>query len=162
MDRGVFYGVGRFFVMGSGICEEESLVDGVWCWGFIFCCLGTLLTLMMILCEVPIRATMNSSGGFTNGPTGFDRPGSSAERTGFGPRTGVVEKWNYESDGFSLHLPFGNQVSYTWIPSMETISILGGSYKISFFARSLSNVSSESFSRSAGRVMLGMEHIVVR
>lgn len=52
------------------------------------------LTFTMILCDVPILATMKTSGGSTKGPTGFVRPGSLAERTGFGPRTGVVERWN--------------------------------------------------------------------
>ncbi len=38
---------------------------------------------------------MKFSGGSTNGPTAFVRPGSSGDRTGFGPKTGVVVKCNY-------------------------------------------------------------------
>ncbi len=37
---------------------------------------------------------MKFSGGSTNGPTGSVRPGSSGDRTGFGPKTGVVVKCN--------------------------------------------------------------------
>jgi len=42
---------------------------------------------------------MKLSGGLTNGPIGFDRPGSLAESTGFDPSAEVVEKWNYVIDG---------------------------------------------------------------
>ena len=44
------------------------------------------------LCDSPILAMMKSSGGSTNGPTGFERPGASEANTGFKENADVVEK----------------------------------------------------------------------
>lgn len=47
---------------------------------------------------------MKFSGGAIKGPIGVVRPGSEGERTGLGPRTGVVEKWNWRGRCISLFL----------------------------------------------------------
>ena len=54
------------------------------------------------LCDSLILAMMNSFGGSTNGPTGFERPGASGASTGFRRNAEVIEKWYYGKSNFQL------------------------------------------------------------